>query len=250
MQSIIAAGWSRNTVARLVVFALGYLTTLQFCLAQGHVQSNATGFQSGGSTTIQLAFTAGVTAGNLIFAHVGSENQNASACSDNQGNRYSPVADSVTYFDTSRHRQFYAIATTGGSVTVTCTFAASAPWRALTIAEYSGVSTSAPLHLTNHATGASGTLNSGNVTTTVANVLLIGAGSTWDSNSFTAGTNYTLRSSAGPQGLEDRIVSATGTFGATMNQSANLNWGMRIAAFTLASGPPAGRRRATVTISD
>lgn len=212
--------------------------------AAQHVQSTGTGFQSASSTTIQLAFSGSVVTGNMIFVSVHSENQDASSCSDNQSNTYTPVAASVTYFDVARARQFYALNVTGGSVTVTCTFAGSAPWRAMVIGEYENATAIAQ---TNTGTGASGTLTSGNITTTVADALLIGAGDTWDSNTFGAGTNYTIRITSGPIGLEDRIVSATGTYNATMTQTANLNWFIRVVAFELdTGGAPPRRNRSRV----
>lgn len=120
-------------------------------------------------------------------------------------------------------------------------------------AEYGGLATSSAIDQIHHgsATGTGTALDStATPTTTLADELLIGFGReavggtgtlTW-----TAGASYTIRSSTADAtngdtaALEDRIVAATGAYGATMSftgGSSLLGWDMLIATFM---APPAG----------
>jgi hypothetical protein len=99
------------------------------------------------------------------------------------------------------------------------------------VAEYSGLDLANPLDATASASGKSTTPSSGAATTTSANELLVGGGTTV--GSFTgAGSGFTSRIITSPDAdiLEDRIVSATGSYTATA-PAKNANWVMQLATF-------------------
>jgi hypothetical protein len=123
-----------------------------------------------------------------------------------------------------------AATTNGNSVTVTFTTGANFP--DIRIAEYSGLDTASPLDVSLGAQGNSATTSSGAVTTTNANDLLIGA-NLIQTGTTGAGSGFTSRIIT-PQDadiLEDRIVTATGSYTATAPISPSAQWIMQIVAF-------------------
>ena len=99
----------------------------------------------------------------------------------------------------------------------------------LYIHEYSGMDKVAPLDVSSSAAGSSSAMNSGSVTTTNANDLIFGAGSS--SNTVTqAGAGFTTRSTAYANRTQDRNVTATGSYNATATQNS-FAWVMHMAAF-------------------
>src|SRR5947207_3428530 len=88
------------------------------------------------------------------------------------------------------------------------------------------------------ATGTSATSSSGAVTTMNANDLLV-AGNYVATSSSTAGTNFTRRLFTSPDSdlVEDRVVTATGSYSATAALSPSGWWVMQMVAFR---PPPAG----------
>jgi hypothetical protein len=99
-------------------------------------------------------------------------------------------------------------------------FNTAAAYVDLRVLEYSGIDAVNPLDQTVSAVGSSSTANSGNVTTTAANELVFGAGTTTGVFSG-SGSGFTTRIITTPDAdiAEDRIVSATGSYGATAPQS-------------------------------
>jgi len=102
----------------------------------------------------------------------------------------------------------------------------------IAVAEYSGVATASPNDGTNQtATGATTTPKGGALTTTNANDLIIGANYVL-SNTQGAGSGFTRRVITNPDSdiLEDRIVTATGSYSATAPVHP-AGWIMQVAAF-------------------
>jgi len=96
------------------------------------------------------------------------------------------------------------------------------------IAEYSGVTSVSPqLDQSAEATGTSTAANSGNVTTLVANDLLLGfvSNSTTNGLTITPGASFTTRATVnGNTYLEDRVVTTTGTYNASATLSSSVPW--------------------------
>ncbi len=84
------------------------------------------------------------------------------------------------------------------------------------IAEYSGIDPLNPVDKTVSGAGTGTTSNSGSVTTTNPNDLLVGANYV-TTHSTGPGTSFTQRVITNPDGsiLEDRIVTTTGSYNAT-----------------------------------
>src|SRR5262249_51168305 len=109
------------------------------------------------------------------------------------------------------------------------------------IAEYSGLDTVNPLDVSVGAQGSSATSNSGTVSTTNANDLLVGANIVQTLTSG-AGAGDTSRVITNPDGdiLEDQIVKAAGSYSATAPVSLSGAWIMQMVAFKAAGGGVAG----------
>ena len=76
-------------------------------------------------------------------------------------------------------------------------------------------------------------MNSGTVTTTAANELIIGFGTTSNTATFTAGSGFAnlLQNFAGRLASQDRIVSSAGTFNSTMSISPAFGWSSMVVTF-------------------
>src|SRR6266568_3236875 len=118
-----------------------------------------------------------------------------------------------------------------GANTVTVTFNVAARFPDIRIAEYSGIDTVNPLDVSVGAQGSTTTSSSGSVATTNPNDLLIGANLV-QSTSTAAGAGYTNRGIT-PDGdiLEDRVVTATGSYSATAALDTVQQWIMQMVAF-------------------
>ncbi len=208
------------------------------------VQSNYAVPASG--SVVTLPFQGAQTAGNLNVVVIGWSNTTSAVNSvtDSRGNVYTlavgPTANgSVESQSIYYARNIVSAPATGNSVTVT--FSTSVPYPDVRILEYSGLDTVSPLEGTAASTGNSATSSSTSVTTSVANVLLVGANyvATMTTN---AGAGYTSRMVTVPDGniVEDRIVSAVGTYNATATLSGAGNWVMQLVAFRAAGSPGPG----------
>jgi hypothetical protein len=151
---------------------------------------------------------------------------------DTAGNTYVKAVGPTTYtVDLSQVIYYAANINASASNKITVTFNAAAASPDLRAAEYSGLSTTAPLDVTAAATGKSATASSGSITTSTAYELLVGAGTT--SDIFTSGSSgFAVRVVTGNGNvLEDEIVSTTGSYSAGGTQSTSAEWVMQIAAF-------------------
>ncbi len=185
--------------------------------------------------TVNVTFPNAQAAGDANVVAVGWNSATATVNSvvDSKGNSYQ-LAAPVTRGSGLSQAVYYTVgigsAPAAGN-TVTVTFSAAVPFADVRIAEYAGIDPSNPVDKTASAAGSGATANSGNVITTNAKDLLVGAGMTTDSFRA-AGTGYTSRIITTPDAdiLEDRIVAATGTYSATASQGS-APWVMQLVAF-------------------
>src|SRR5256714_1061554 len=213
-----------KTLLRLPL-QLGWFIGMCFLLfagTLGHAQAASIAFVQSNSadpqtpqTTVTVAYGLAQTAGNLNVVVVGWNDSTAkvSTVSDSRGNVYGLAAGPGVQTGIATQAIYYAknIAAAGaGANTVTVTFTAAAIYPDIRIAEYSGIDTVNAVDVSAGAQGNSATSNSGLVTTTSANDLLVGANLVQTQTSG-AGTGYTERVISSPDGdiLEDRIVTAT-----------------------------------------
>ena len=229
------------------------------------VQSNSTTPQSP-QTAAAVVYTLAQTAGNLNVVVVGWNDSTATVISvmDTKGNAYAVAAAPVVQSGTATQAIYYAkniASAAAGANTVTVTFSVAAVFPDIRIAEYSGLDTANPLDV---AVGAQGTTtatsNSGSVTTTNGNDLLVGA-NVVQSITTGAGSGFTNRIIT-PDGdiLEDRVVTVTGSYSATAALDRVQPWVMQMVAFRAAGSggtgpsitslnPTSGQVNTTVTIT-
>jgi hypothetical protein len=203
------------------------------------VQSNSATPQSP-QTSVTVTYTAAQTLGNLNVVVVGWNNSTSTigTVSDSKGNIYTVAANPVVQSGTASQAIYYAkniSAASAGANAVTVTFSPAAAFPDIRIAEYSGLDTVNPLDVSSGAQGTTtSTSNSGSVTTTSANDLLVGANLV-QSTTLGAGTGYTSRVITGDGDiLEDRIVTVTGGYNATAALDKVQPWIMQMVAFRAA----------------
>ena len=131
-----------------------------------------------------------------------------------------------------RQAIYYAKNIAAGSNTVTASFNQAAAFVDLRILEYSGLDNSSPLDVTAGAAGNSIGPSSGAATTTSANELIFGAGTT-ASGFSAAGTGFIARIITTQDGdiAEDKVVSSTGSNSATAPLKSSSAWVMQMATF-------------------
>src|SRR5258705_8963916 len=186
-------------------------------------------------STVSVTYNGAQTIGNTNVLAIGwnDATSNITSVTDSAGNAYQVAVP--TFRGNSLSQAIYYApnikSAAAGSNRVTVLFNQTAAYVDLRIAEYSGLATTSPFDVGTSATSASGgTANSGSITTSANNELLIGAGIT--AGGFSGpGANFTQRVITSPDGdiLEDRSVSTGGSYSATAPVSDA--WVMQIAAF-------------------
>ncbi len=161
---------------------------------------------------------------------------------DTKGNAYALAVGPTLLSGSLSQSIYYAknIAAAGaGANTVTVKFSTMANYPDIRILEYSGLDTNNPLDVATGAVGNSATSDSGAVTTTNANDLLVGANTVFSSTAA-AGTGYTRRIITNPDGdlAEDELVATTGSYHATATLTRADAWVMQVVAFKAAGGAP------------
>ena len=194
-------------------------------------------------TSVAVPYTQAQTLGNLNVVVVGWNDSTAAVSSvvDSSGNTYALAAAPVVQSGTASQAIYYAkniASAAAGANSVTVTFNVGAKFPDIRIAEYSGLDTVNPLDVSAGAQANTATSNSGNVTTTNANDLLVGANLV-QSTTTGAGAGYTSRLISGDGDiLEDQVVSATGSYNATAVLDKVQLWIMQAVAFRAASAAP------------
>ena len=138
-------------------------------------------------TTVNVSFGTAQSAGSLNVVAVGWFNTTAHVLSvtDSRGNNYVLAAGPTTQAQAGTQAIYYAANIVAGTNTVTVTFDAAVPYPDVRIAEYSGIDLFNAFDVAISGTGTGVTSNSGSVTSTNANDLLVGA-------------NYVTTHSTGP----------------------------------------------------
>jgi chitodextrinase len=196
--------------------------------------SNATPQTPQGTVTVR--FNATQVAGDLNVVVVGWGDTTAAVgtVTDSVGNVYRLAVGPTAISGTATQAIYYAaniVGAAAGANSVTVSFTAAAIYPDIRLAEYSGIDPNNPLDVVASATGNSAASTTPPVTTTFANDLLIGANLV-QSLTITGGSGFSTRVITSPDGdiLEDRIVTATGSYSASANIAA-APWIMQLAAF-------------------
>ena len=195
------------------------------------------GMSTAGGTHMSdsVNLTMSQNAGDLIVVAVSwGGGMTTATCADSAGNTYQALSQ-VFAHDGVGHVVFYAEnihAKTADTVTVT--LGSNQNNIALRVLEYSGIATSGALDQKALAVGMSGTATSPDVTTTHAHELIYAA-STNTNTADAPGPGYAERINYGGDICEDREVTATGTYQATIDEGAPEQWTITIATFRAAS---------------
>jgi RHS repeat-associated protein len=246
-------GTSSNVVPFMVTppaqgVGVGFVQGNYSVIAQGNFTQGTSSFTAqcyqGGNgflnSSIEVPFPVWQNSGdlNLVIASWRDTNPDIEVWSDGVNNQYSLIGDQ-SQSGNGRQRVAFAPSIVGGSNSILVQFSSthgcvSAP--EVRIAEYRGLSTATGLgaldiSATKNSSG-SATCDSGFVTTTNQNDVLIGA-NVAGKTTTASGANYTNRVITAPGGdiLEDRIVTATGSYNAAATMSASGSCIMQMFAF-------------------
>jgi hypothetical protein len=149
------------------------------------------------TASVSVPFTAAQTAGNLNVVVIGwnDSTHTLQSVKDSKGNVYVSAVGPTVVSGQLTQLIYYAkniAAAAAGANSVTVTFSGAASAADVRIAEYQGIDPVNPLDGAIGAAGTASTSDSGALTTSTANDLLIGANTvTWVTTS--AGTGYTSR---------------------------------------------------------
>jgi hypothetical protein len=172
-------------------------------------------------------------AGDTNILAIGWKNATSTitAVTDSAGNTYQVAVPTARGNGLSQVIYYAKNIKAATANTVTVTFKKAAPFIDIRATEYSGLDPANPLDVFHTASGTGTTPNSGSVTTTAAQEVIFGAGTT--TGKFTAaGTNFTSRIITTPDGdiAEDMFVTATGGYSATATLSGSAAWVMQVVA--------------------
>jgi len=184
------------------------------------------------NTSVAVAYTSSQTAGNLNVVAIGwgDTTSSISSVTDSKGNTYTKAVG-PTSIAGLQQSIYYAKNIAAGSNTVTVKFNQAAAYPDVRILEYSGLDPTSPLDVTAAATGTGTSANSGAATTTSANELIFGSGTTTGTALTAPGAGFTTRVSNIYGSLaEDKTVSTSGSNSATATNSGG-NWVMQMATF-------------------
>ncbi len=226
-----------NTDAQTGTLTNGYTyTTSGGGGSVGFVQFNAATPQTA-TASVPVAYSVAQTAGNLNIVAVGwnDTTSTVNTVTDTRGNTYT-LAIGPTSGTGVRQSIYYARNIAGGSNTVTVSFNQAATFADVRVFEYSGLDTANPLDVTAGAAGTSASANSGSVTTTAANELIFGAGTTGGSFNNTGSPGFVVRVLTYPNADigEDKTVSSTGSYNAVATLFNSAAWVMQVATFRTA----------------
>src|SRR2546423_5609749 len=232
----------------LVLLVLPCLIPCAFAQSSNFVQVNSATPQTPQSL-VAVTFTQAQTAGNLNVVVVGWNDSTAQvqSLSDSAGNSYSVAVGPTVQSGTATQVIYYAkniAAAPANSNTVSVTFTQAAIYPDIRIAEYAGVDTVSPLDVDAAAQGGTDISDSGAVTITNSNEMLIG-GNLVQGTTLGAGSGYTERiTTADGDILEDQALISAGTYHATAILDWTQPWIMQLVAFkrTISNGFVQGNR--------
>jgi len=234
-----------NTASATTVASAPPLSTVSFVQANAALPASA--------PQVAAVYTVAQSAGDLNAVIVGWNDTTAtvSSVADTKGNVYA-LAVGPTLLSGSLSQSIYysknIAAAAAGANTVTVKFSTAANYPDIRILEYRGLDTNNPLDVATGAAGNSATSDSGAVTTTNANDLLVGANTTFSSTAA-GGTGYTRRIITNPDGdlAEDMLVTTTGSYHAMATLTRAAAWVMQLVAFKAAGAAPTPTAPANLT---
>lgn len=203
-----------------------------------YVQGNSTTANSGSSVT--TTYTSAQKAGdlNVVFVAWYQATSSVQSITDSNGNTYVAAVGPTVNPSGLTQVVYYAsniVPAAAGTNTVTVNFASSVTYPDIRILEFSGISPVSPFDTASAAIGTGTTLNSGPLTTSTANELLVAGGYVQHTYSGGAGPGYTQILVSAWNLVEDAVVTAIGSYSATSTTSSGY-WVMQQVAFKAANG--------------
>lgn len=204
---------------------------------------------TGSASSVALAFGSAVTSGDLLVAVARCGNlPNTLSCSDSvNGSWGSPVVSEALNIDGDQCAIFLFKGSAAGTPTVTVSASAAGSWTLALVdwAPGAGNTWSAPAQ-TNSANSTGTTANSGNITTTSADALIV-AGCAFDGdvsgNNGCAGTGSTtlidaVQNSGGNLAVASgyQLVTSTGSYAAEFSVTTSQEYAAMVVAVPYTSG--------------
>src|SRR6266851_2988052 len=209
------------------------------------------------ASSVTVTYTAAQWSGDLNVVVVGWNDANAGVTSvvDTKRNVYAVAAGPAVVSGGLSQTIYYAsnIANANASENkVTVTFTAAAQYPDIRILEYRGIAATSPVDVAVAGTGTSNSSSDGPVLTTNGIDLLIGANIV-QALTTGPGAGFTTRMLTSPDGdiVEDRVVTATGSYSATAPlNTAGGWWIMQLVAFKASAvAPPPDTNPPVVTVT-
>lgn len=191
------------------------------------------------ATSTTATFGSSTTAGNLIFVVVGYGNGGkAITVTDTAGNAYTQVVNGGDG-SASEVGLWYAKNISGGTPTVTVSFAAQVERCAVIAIEYSGLDTSAPFDVkATFVLGGNNTVpstNSTSASTNFNNELVVNVFGSFGGISNSAGTGYTNYLGNAYANYQDMYITSAGVQSGSFGLSNVGRWSAHVSTFVEAS---------------
>jgi hypothetical protein len=196
---------------------------------------------SGGTVTLTLPQATG--AGHTLIVGVSFWPLDLTSVTDGSGDTFTRGLATPIFHDSSglSYNNFYYVkSTAGGATSLTLNFSGGNTYLLVAVAEVAGLDSSAPLDKSgfHDSLTATAAWSSAAVTTTAANEYLFSWAATEASNPSCSSpaSGWTIESQINDSGgatvcLLDRIVSATGSYQASVTASSAQNYAMEIVTF-------------------
>ena len=220
------------------------------------------------TASVPVVYSKSQTAGDLNVVIVGWNDTTAvvQSVADSAGNTYALAAGPTTGTGLRQSIYYAKNISSSSSNTVTVTFNQGATKPDVRILEYGGLDTSNPLDISAGAAGNGNIADSGYVTTSAANELIIGADMVSSNTTIMAGAPFNIRTITSPNSdlAADRSVNVPGSYHSWAPLNASGQWIMQVATFRAAvastvpfvtgvspnGGPVAGGTAVTITGTD
>ena len=205
-----------------------------------YVQGTSQNPDFGSSVSVTLDGAEGAGHLNVVIVGWNDSTSSIQSVTDSNGNTYVAAVGPVTNAGNASQIVYYAKNVAAGNDTVTVAFSGTVNYPNVRVLEYSGIDTVNAFDTGVSGSGSGLTQNSGSLTTTNANDLLVASNYVADVTTA-SDPNYTQRFiTAGGELVEDRIVSSTGSYSASSTQGNSGFWVMQLAAFRAASSGGSG----------
>jgi hypothetical protein len=177
---------------------------------------------SGSSNQVGIMLNVPIVDGDLCVLGVGTNGGSISSVGDTGNNTFNSAGSGggqTVYVAANMHA--------GASDRITVTFNGSTGYT-FAVAIYRGLAKASPIDATASASGNSASFDSGAASTSHAHDLLVGVAAS--DGAMLPGTNYSTHAGGTFSLIEDREVTATGSYHATVTAASNEQWALRLIA--------------------